>query len=82
MSAALTVRRTPCRDWQVSTATGCGCEIGGYNGTHPSRVFIEWGNAIGYATEHAATHACPSARASGEPCSPYCTDCGGRGRVA
>ena len=30
----------------------------------------------------AATHACPSRRASGEPCSPYCTDCGGRGWVA
>lgn len=23
-------------------------------------------------------HACPSMRASGEPCDDYCTDCGGR----
>ena len=36
--------------------------------------FATFPEALSFATEHAAEHTCPSWRASGEPCSPYCTE--------
>ena len=67
--------RATWRDWIADTSTGCGCEIGGFTG-------CDLGHALDFARAHATTHTCPSWRASGERCSPYCTDCGGRGWVA
>ena len=68
--------------WLVETRDGCRCPIGGWNGGEPTRVYRRFEDAAAFAAEHAETHTCPSWRASGEPCSPYCTDCGGRGWVA
>ena len=67
--------RATWRDWIADTSTGCGCEIGGFTG-------CDLGHALDFARAHAETHTCPSWRASGEPCSPHCTDCGGKGWVA
>ena len=74
--------RASWRDWIVDTSSGCGCEIGDVTGCEPVRVYADLGHALDFAREHAETHTCPSRRASGEPCSPYCTDCGGKGWVA
>lgn len=70
------------RDWIVDTSSGCGCEIGGFTGCEPTRVYAGLGHALDFARAHAATHTCPSWRASGERCTEHCTDCGGRGWVA
>lgn len=41
-----------------------------------------WEAAFATALDHLRTaHACPSMRASGEPCDDYCTDCGGKGWI-
>ena len=48
-------------------------------GPEPGATFPE---ALSFATAHAETHTCPSRRASGERCTTFCTDCGGRGWVA
>lgn len=38
-----------------------------------------WEAAFAIGLDHVRrVHACPSMRASGEPCDEYCTDCGGR----
>ena len=74
--------RVSWQDWIVDTSDGCACEIGGFTGHAPTRVYADLGHALDFARAHAETHTCPSWRASGEPCSPYCTDCGGRGWVA
>ena len=67
--------RASWRDWIADTSTGCGCEIGGFTG-------CDLGHALDFAVAHAATHTCPSWRASGERCTIFCADCGGRGWVA
>ena len=67
--------RATWRDWIADTSTGCGCEIGGFTG-------CDLGHALDFARAHATTHTCPSWRASGERCTTFCTDCGGRGWVA
>ena len=67
--------RATWRDWIADTSTGCGCEIGGFTGCDLS-------HALDFARAHAATHTCPSWRASGERCTTFCADCGGRGWVA
>ena len=74
--------RASWRDWIVDTSTGCGCEIGGVTGCEPTRVYADLGHALDFAREHAETHTCPSWRASGERCTTFCADCGGRGWVA
>jgi len=74
--------RASWRDWIADTSTGCGCEIGGFTGCEPTRVYADLGYALDFAREHAATHTCPSWRASGERCTTFCADCGGRGWVA
>ena len=70
------------RDWIADTSTGCGCEIGGFTGCEPTRVYADLPHALAFAREHAETHTCPSWRASGERCTEHCADCGGRGWVA
>ena len=67
--------RATWRDWIADTSTGCGCEIGGFTGCDLS-------HALDFARAHAETHTCPSWRASGERCTTFCADCGGRGWVA
>ena len=67
--------RATWRDWIADTSTGCGCEIGGFTG-------CDLGHALDFARAHAETHTCPSWRASGERCTTFCADCGGRGWVA
>ena len=74
--------RASWRDWIADTSTGCGCEIGGVTGHEPTRVYADLSHALDFAVAHAATHACPSWRASGERCTTFCADCGGRGWVA
>ena len=62
---------------------GCRCRIDHADPYMPMVCrFATFPEALSFATEHAETHTGPSWRASGEPCSPYCTDCGGRGWVA
>ena len=79
MSAAVKVR--PARycggDWIADTSTGCGCEIGGFTGCGPTRIYADLGHALDFARAHAETHTCPSWRASGERCTEHCADCGG-----
>ena len=70
------------QDWIVDTSDGCACEIGGFTGHEPTRVYADLSHALDFAREHAETHTCPSWRASGERCTTSCTDCGGRGWVA
>lgn len=67
--------------WVADTAGGCSCDIGGFDRVK-ARVYRLQGHALDFAREHAATHTCPSWRASGERCTTLCTDCGGRGWVA
>jgi hypothetical protein len=74
--------RASWRDWIADTSTGCGCEIGGFTGCEPTRVYADLGHALDFAISHAATHTCPPWRASGERCTTFCADCGGRGWVA
>lgn len=86
MSAAVKVRparyaRASWRDWIADTSTGCGCEIGGVTGREPTRVYADLGHALDFARAHAATHTCPSWRASGERCTTFCADCGGTGWI-
>ena len=69
------------RDWIADTSDGCGCEIGGFTGCEPTRVYAGLGYALDFAREHAETHTCPSWRASGERCTTFCTDCGGTGWI-
>ena len=69
-------------DWIVDTSDGCACEIGGFTGHAPTRVYADLSHALDFAREHAETHTCPSWRASGERCTTFCTDCGGKGWVA
>lgn len=80
--AYLVTGRSSWRDWIVDTSSGCGCEIGGFTGCEPTRVYADLGHALDFAREHAETHTCPSRRASGERCTTFCADCGGRGWVA
>ena len=41
-----------------------------------------WGEAMLDSLGHLYRfHTCPSLRASGEPCTDYCTDCGGKGWI-
>ena len=74
--------RASWRDWIVDTSDGCACEIGDVTGHEPTRVYADLGHALDFAREHAETHTCPSWRASGERCTTFCADCGGRGWVA
>lgn len=40
---------------------------------------LDWQQTLENALDHLHTvHACPSLRASGEPCDSHCADCGGR----
>ena len=56
----------------------CRRESNGWNGPGHT-VYLTWEAALATGIEHmACSHACPSMRASGEPCNEYCTDCGGR----
>ena len=87
MSAAVKVRVVRPHPWWaefwiVDTSSGCGCEIGGFTGREPTRVYADLGHALDFARAHAETHTCPSWRASGERCDEHCADCGGRGWVA
>ena len=62
---------------------GCRCRIDHADPYMPMvRRFSFWSEALLFATEHAEAHTCPSWRASGERCTTFCTDCGGRGWVA
>lgn len=84
MSAAVSV--VMCRGTStaaVTTAEGCACLVDPED-LLPDILLFAGGFAavLDFAVAHAATHTCPSWRASGEPCSPYCADCGGRGWVA
>ena len=73
--------RASWRDWTVDTSDGCRCEIGGFTGHAPTRVYADLGHALDFARAHAATHTCPSWRASGERCDESCADCGGAGWI-
>ena len=73
--------RASWRDWIVDTSSGCGCEIGGFTGCEPTRVYAGLGHALDFARAHAETHTCPSWRASGERCTSACVDCGGAGWI-
>ena len=68
----------------VMTTNGCGCLID--PGAPVLRDILlfpaGFAAALDFAVEHAATHTCPSRRASGGRCTTFCTDCGGRGWVA
>ena len=86
MSAAVKVRVVRPHPWWaefwiVDTSSGCGCPIGGYRGDDTARVFHGLGYALDFARAHAATHTCPSWRASGERCDEHCADCGGAGWI-
>ena len=86
MSAAVKVRAVRphpwwAESWIADTSTGCGCEIGGFTGCEPTRVYADLGHALDFARAHAATHTCPSWRASGERCTEHCADCGGAGWI-
>ena len=74
-ATVLGVRFPP--DWMVDTSGGCGCAIGWDSGR--CRFFLRLAYALEFARVHAATHTCPSWRASGERCDTSCTDCGGKG---
>ena len=85
MSAAVSV--VMCRGTStaaVTTAEGCACLVDPEAHIFPDILLFPAGfaAALDFAVAHAATHACPSWRASGERCSPHCADCGGRGWVA
>ena len=83
MSAAIQVRVERAGDAYVDTSDGCRCIVDPGDPLLPRIAILEsFVLALDFAVAHAATHTCPSWRASGEPCSPYCTDCGGRGWVA
>ena len=69
------------RDWTVDTSDGCRCEIGGFTGHESTRVYADLPHALDFARAHAATHTCPSWRASGERCDESCADCGGAGWI-
>ena len=75
--------RSPWLDWVVDTSEGCRCKIGlelaGVIGLEHARLYADLGHAFDFA--RAATHTCPSWRASGERCTPACADCGGAGWV-
>ena len=77
--------RSPWLDWVVDTSEGCRCKIGlelaGVIGLEHARLYADLGHAFDFARAHAATHTCPSWRASGERCTPACADCGGAGWV-
>ena len=73
--------RVSWQDWIVDTSDGCACEIGGFTGHAPTRVYADLGHALDFAREHAETHTCPSWRASGERCDEHCADCGGAGWI-
>ena len=79
MSAAVKVRQTLFKSWLVDASDGCGCYLDPYAAT---LIYSALPGALDFATDHAATHTCPSWRASGERCSDICTDCGGKGWVA
>lgn len=76
MSAAVKVRKTLFKSWLVDAGDGCGCYLGRYTAT---LIYGDLPRALGFAVAHAATHTCPSWRASGERCDTSCTDCGGKG---
>ena len=86
MSAAVQVVMCSARSTMaaVMTTNGCGCLID--PGTPALRDILlfraGFAAALDFAVAHAATHTCPSWRASGERCTERCTDCGGRGWVA
>ena len=73
--------RASWQDWIADTSDGCACEIGGFTGHEPTRVYADLSHALDFAVAHAATHTCPSWRASGERCTTFCTDCGGTGWI-
>ena len=60
---------------------GCRCRIHADPYMPMMRRFSFWPEALLFATEHAATHTCPSWRASGERCDEHCADCGGAGWI-
>lgn len=51
--------RASWRDWIADTSSGCGCEIGGFTGCEPTRVYADLSHALDFAVAHAATHTCP-----------------------
>lgn len=54
------------------------------NGIEDQRwpYIIAWREALSNGLDHMRTaHACPSMRASGEPCDDHCADCGGKGWI-
>ena len=76
MSAAVKVRQTLLKSWLVYASDGCGCYLGRYAA---ALFYSDLPGALGFAIAHAASHTCPSWRASGERCTTFCADCGGRG---
>ena len=82
MSAAVSV--VMCRGTStaaVTTAEGCACLVDPEAYVFPDVLLFPGGfaQALGFAVAHAATHTCPSWRASDERCDTSCTDCGGKG---
>ena len=83
MSAAVKVRKTLFKSWLVDAAEGCACLVDPEAYIFPDVLLFPGGfaQALDFAVTHAATHTCPSWRASGERCTTFCA-CGGRGWVA
>lgn len=84
MSAAVSV--VMCRGTSmaaVTTGEGCACLVDPEDLLPYILLFAGgFAAALDFAVAHAATHTCPSWRASGERCTTFCADCGGRGWVA
>ena len=67
----------------VTTAEGCACLVDPEARVFPNILLFPAGcaAALAFAGAHAATHTCPSWRASGERCTSACVDCGGTGWI-